>query len=128
MQDWNATTFYLVPPTDTEKWIFSRPHHTLLAIGRVVDAAGNATDVPVMGEKSVVLDKNIQKIEMGKYKRKVCEQEKQWQRCQEHKKLLIAAIWGQLDDDTQAKMELLADYQTHWDNGSEQIESYLEQC
>ena len=55
---------------------------------------------------------------MGKYKQNVWEKEKQWHRCQEHKKLLITTIWGQLDDDTQAEMELLANYQTHWDDGN----------
>ena len=71
-----------------------------------------------MGDEWVVFNKNLQKIVMGKYKRNVREKEKQWYRCQEHKKLLIAAIWGQLDDDTQAKMELLVNYQFHWGNGN----------
>ena len=47
---------------------------------------------------------------MGKYERTVRELEKKWHRCQEEKKLVIDMLWGQLDDDTQAQMELVASY------------------
>ena len=66
--------------------------------------------VPVLGQKWVITDETQQKIVLGKYERGVRELEKKWNRCQEHKKLVIDMIWGQLDDDTQAQMELVASY------------------
>ena len=68
--------------------------------------------VPVYGEKWVITDETQQKIVLGKYERSVRELEKKWHRCQEDKKLVIDMIWGQLDDDTQAQMELVASYAT----------------
>ena len=83
-----------------------------------VDGAGNdiivVDNVPVVGQKWVVFDENEQKIVIGKYKRVVREKEKQWHCCQEQKKLLIAVVWGQLDDDTQAQMELLCYSLNKW--------------
>ena len=68
------------------------------------------TQVPVLGKKWVITDETQQKIVPGKYERAVRELEKKWNRCQEDKKLVIDMIWGQLDDDTQAQMELVASY------------------
>ena len=68
------------------------------------------SQVPIYGQKWVVTDEAMQKIVMGKYERKVRELEKKWNKCQEDKKLVIAMIWGQLDDDTQAQMILVASY------------------
>ena len=68
------------------------------------------SQAPVYGQKWVVTDEAMQKIVMGKYERKVRELEKKWNKCQEDKKLVIAMIWGQLDDDTQAQMILVASY------------------
>lgn len=65
-----------------------------------------------------MFDKNLQKIELSKYNRAVWEKEKQWYRCQEQKKLLMAVVWGQLDDDTQAQMELATDYAKHRKDGN----------
>ena len=65
-----------------------------------------------------MFDENLQKIELSKYVRTVREKEKQWHRCQEQKKLLMAVVWGQLDDDTQAQMELATDYATHRKDGN----------
>ena len=62
------------------------------------------TQVPVYGTKWVVTDETKQKMVLGKYERKVRELEKKWNKCQEDKKLVLAMIWGQLDDDTQAQM------------------------
>ena len=62
--------------------------------------------VPVYGKKWVITDEIEQKIVMGTYERKVRELEKKWNRCQEDKKLVMDMLWGQLDDDTQAQMEL----------------------
>ena len=122
MEDWNATTFFEDPLDDIVKRTFSQLYKTQLCIKRVVTRDSNNaivnTDTPVMGQKWVLFDKNIQKIVMGKYKREVREEKKQWNRCKEHKKLLIAAIWGQFDDDTQARMELSANYKKHWDDGN----------
>ena len=66
--------------------------------------------VPVLGQKWVITDETEQKIVMGKYERAVRELEKKWHRCQDDKKLVMDMIWGQLDDDTQAQMELVASY------------------
>ena len=73
MQDWDEATFYEPPPDDTLKRTFSTPYNTLLCMRRLA----NGTDVPELGDMWVVFDKNLQKIEMGKYKQKVWEQEKQ---------------------------------------------------
>ena len=66
--------------------------------------------VPVYGKKWVITDETQQKIVLGTYERAVQELEKKWNRCLEDKKLVIDMIWGQLDDDTQAQMELVASY------------------
>ena len=68
------------------------------------------TQVPIYGTKWVVTDETKQKMVLGKYERKVRELEKKWNKCQEDKKLVLAMIWGQLDDDTQAQMILVASY------------------
>jgi len=68
------------------------------------------TQVPIYGTKWVVTDETKQKMVLGKYERKVRELEKKWNKCQEDKKLVMAMIWGQLDDDTQAQMILVASY------------------
>ena len=74
------------------------------------DGTTNNVETEVYGTKWVVTDKAEQKVVMGKYEQKVREKEKQWHWCVEHKKLLIDAVWGQLDDATQAQMELASDY------------------
>ena len=66
--------------------------------------------VPIFGKKWVVTDETQQKIVLGKYERAVRELEKKWHRCKDDKKLVMDMIWGQLDDDTQAQMELVASY------------------
>ena len=68
------------------------------------------TQVPIYGTKWVVTDETKQKMVLGKHERKVRELEKKWNKCQEDKKLVLAMIWGQLDDDTQAQMILVASY------------------
>ena len=68
------------------------------------------TQQSIIGEKQVVTDESLQKIVIGKYEQTVWELEKKWYRCQDKKKLVIDVIWGQLDDDTQAQMELAATY------------------
>jgi len=79
----------------------------MITVDREEDVISQA---PVYGTKWVVTDEAMQKIVMGKYERKVRELEKKWNKCQEDKKLVIAMIWGQLDDDTQAQMILVASY------------------
>lgn len=113
MEDWDLATFYQAPPNDVMEATLSVQYETKLCDQRLADG----TDQPVMGQTWVIFDENLCDLEMDKYKQKVHKQEKQWNKCQEHKKLLMAIIWGQLDDDTQAKMELLANYQTHWTDG-----------
>ena len=66
--------------------------------------------VPVLGQKWVITDETEQKIVMGKYERAVRELEKKWHRCKDDKKLVMDMMWGQLDDDTQAQMELVPSY------------------
>ena len=122
MENWDEGTFYPDPSTDTLKDKFSQKYCTQLCVEHTVtvNEQGNNVDVdtPVMGDKWVVFDKNLQKIVMSKYKRNVQEKEKQWNWCQEHKKLLLAAVWSQLDDDTQAQMELSTNYDTHQEDGN----------
>ena len=48
--------------------------------------------------KWVMFNKTPKMIELGKYKCKVQEQEKKWNKCQENKKLLMATIYLQLCD------------------------------
>ena len=126
MEDWNAKTFYPKPPDDTVRRTFSTPYRVELCVEdvttSVTDAGTGVTTVThtptfVYGDKWVVFDENLQKIELGKYEREVREKEKQWNRCQEQKKLLMAVVWGQLDDDTQAQMELAKDYADHRKKG-----------
>ena len=128
MQDWDADTFYLDPPDDTKKRTFFHPYRVELCVESVDTVTGQdpttgddiitTTLEPRMGNKWVVFDENLQQITLSKQEREVQEKEKQWHWCQEHKKLPIAAVWGQLDDDTQAKMELSANYKTHRENGN----------
>jgi len=120
LKDWDETTFYPAQPTDVEKATFAKKYRTLLCVNVVEDTTvnppvNNSTDV--YGDKWVVFDEAIQKVVMGKYEQKVREKEKQWHRCVEHKKLLIDAVWGQLDDATQAQMELVPDYLKHRKDG-----------
>jgi hypothetical protein len=119
-EDWDETLFYPVQPTDVEKATFAKKYRTLLCVNFVEDTSVNPpvnTSADVYGDKWVVFDEAVQKVVMGKYERKVREKEKQWHRCVEHKKLLIDAVWGQLDDATQAQMELVPDYLKHRKDG-----------
>ena len=67
MQDWDEATFYPAPPGDAKRRTYSHPYMTELCIQRVetTDPTTNAvtvTNVPVVGQKWVVFDKNLQKI------------------------------------------------------------------
>ena len=138
MKDWVENNFYPDAPTDAERRTFSRPYNTVLCQESVTtlqqrevqdqDVNGDPledingdpimimedheviTQVPVYGETWVITNETLQKIVIGKYKRTVQELEKKWYRCQEEKKLVIAMIWGQLDDDTQAQIIFAASY------------------
>ena len=115
-KEWDEATFYPTPPDDTKKATFSKKYNTVLCVSRT-GTGTNVVDTPVMGDKWVVFDETIQKVVMGKYERKIREKEKEWYRCVQHKKLLIDAVWGQLDDATQAQMELAPDYLKHREDG-----------
>ena len=116
--DWVEATFYPDPPDDTVIATFARQYNTVLCVQHTVAANGDPIETPIVGTKWVVTDKPLQKVVMGAYEQKVCEKEMQWNHCVEHKKLLIDAVWGQLDDNTQAEMELFAKYQDNRDNGN----------
>jgi hypothetical protein len=125
MEDWDESTFYPNPPSTRIRLTFSTPYRVQLCMedvaSQVTDAQGNVSTVytatPRMGTKWVVFDENLQKIKLSKYDQAVWEKEKQWHRCQEQKKLQMAVVWGQLDDDTQSQMELAMDYAKHRKNG-----------
>ena len=125
VEDWREATFYPNPPNDVTKRRFSRQYRVEVCVESVrsevlVEGVITTVHTPTsrFGNKSVMFDKNLQKIVLGKHKREVREKEKQWNRCQEHKKLLFAAVWGQLDDDNQAQMELSPNYDTHREDGN----------
>ena len=126
MQDWDELTFYPKPPDDATRKKFSTPYNVKICTESVKSRDGNdITGLPKFkfvdeehfATKWHMIDENLQKIELGKYDRAVREKEKQWHRSQEQKKLLIAVVWGQLDDDTQAQMELATDYATYQKDG-----------
>ena len=86
MEDWKEDTFYPTPPDDATKKKFSTPYCVKLCVKSVVVVTGQDTNgdditridqVDCMGIKWVVFDKNLQKIELGRYEQNVREKEKQ---------------------------------------------------
>ena len=86
MQDWDEISFYPEPPDDTVRLTFSTPYRVKLCVEDVTSSVTDAntgvvtvvhTPTPRYGDKWVVFDENLQKIELGKYEREVREKEKQ---------------------------------------------------
>ena len=74
-EDWDQTTFCPNPPDEATKRKLSMPYRTQLCVERVDTEITHptsgevtivTTDVPCIGTKWVVFDKNKQKIVMGK--------------------------------------------------------------
>jgi hypothetical protein len=76
MQDWDELTFYPKPPDDVTRRKFSTPYNVKICTESVSvpdgkDTAGNDkfkfVDQERFGTNWHVFDKNLQKIELGKY-------------------------------------------------------------